>query len=407
MVQGKIEIVLLLWMMVLMLSDGTSTYRVETQVLKDTGGVNGTITHFVHDSLSNVFYVGAINRIYKLSSTLEVQQQLVTGPEQDNVLCSDTCTSVKVLTNNYNKILLIEKNINGNNRLIVCGSLFQGYCERRDLNNISRRISTESNSKLVANEGNASTVGLIVTRGLSENVMYIGASYPIITACAIDEKNNAHMFNLLRQEVPALSMRRLTDLDTFTLYQKYQDLSPQSGSRLKLNSDDIKKYVIDFVSAFSVGNFTYFLTVQPYYLTPNCFVDQQTQNSQPSRSKISLTCHSDTQFYSYVDIPLNCIGNDTDFNFVSAGKSIIPGQTLRNAMGISDEILVALFQKRHNDGRIDSAVCVYSLSNIRKIMKENLKRCSEGDSSLQGKRFEGGATCSQVCRSILQIKIAF
>ena len=405
MVQGKIEIVLLLWMMVLMLSEGTSTYRVETQVLKDNGGVNGTITHFVHDSLSNVFYVGAINRIYKLSSTLEVQQQLVTGPEQDNVLCSDPCTKEKVLTNNYNKILLIEKNINGNNRLIVCGSLFQGYCEIRDLNNISRRISTESNSKLVANEGNASTVGLIVTRGLSENVMYIGASYPITTAC-VDEAN-ANVFYLLRKDVPALSMRRLTDLDTFTLYQKYQDFPPQSASALRLKPDVVRKYVIDFVSAFSVGNFTYFLTVQPYYLTPNCFVDQQTQTSQPSRSKISLTCHSDTTFYSYVEIPLNCIGNDTDFNFVSAGKSIIPGQTLRNAMGIMDEILVALFQKRHNDGRIDSAVCVYSLSNIRKIMKENLKICSEGDSRLQGNRFVDGATCSQVCRSILQIKRAF
>lgn len=405
MVQGKIEIVLLLWMMVLMLSDGTSTYRIETQVLKDIGGVNGTITHFVHDSLSNVFYVGAINRIYKLSSSLEVQQQLVTGPEQDNVLCSDICTREKVLTNNYNKILLIEKNINGNNRLIVCGSLFQGYCERRDLNNISRRISTDSYSKLVANEGNASTVGLIVTRGLSENVMYIGASYPISTAC-VDEAS-ANVFKLLREGIPALSMRRLTDLDTFTLYQKDQDFSQQSASALTLNTDDIKKYIINFVSAFSVGNFTYFLTVQPYYLTPNCFVDDQAPKLLPSRSKISLTCHSDANFYSYVEIPLNCIENDTDFNFVSAGKSIIPGQTLRNAMGISDEILVALFQKRHNDGRIDSAVCVYSLSNIRKIMKENLKICSEGDTRLKGNRFVGGATCTQVCRSKLQIKRAF
>lgn len=398
MVQGKIEIVLLLWMMVLMLSDATSTYRIETQVLKDNGSVNGTITHFVHDSLSNVFYVGAINRIYKLSSLLEVQQQLVTGPEEDNVLCADTitCTRDKVLTNNYNKILLIEKNINGNNRLIVCGSLFQGYCERRDLNNISRRISTESNSKLVANEGKASTVGLIVTRGLSENVMYIGASFPITTYCR-HNKVEANVFHLRRQAVPAISMRRLTDLDTFTLYQKYQDLQSQSASALKLNLDDIRKYIIDFVSAFSVGNFTYFLTVQPYYPTTNCLSDKDNQHS---RSKISLTCHSDIHFYSYVEVPLNCIGNDTDFNFVSAGKSIIPGQTLRNAMGIMDEILVALFQKRHNDGRIDSAVCVYSLSNIRKVMTENLKICSEGDKRLQGNRFVDGATCSQVCRSI-------
>jgi hypothetical protein len=79
--------------------------------------------------------------------------------------------------------------------------------------------------KLVANEGNASTVGLIVTRGLSENVMYIGASYPITTAC-VDEAN-ANVFKLRREGIPALSMRRLTDLDTFTLYQKGQDFTQQ------------------------------------------------------------------------------------------------------------------------------------------------------------------------------------
>jgi hypothetical protein len=115
--------------------------------------------------------------------------------------------------------------------------------------------------------------------------MYIGASYPITTAC-VDEAN-ANVFKLRREGIPALSMRRLTDLDTFTLYQRGQDFTQQSESALTLNSDDITKYIIDFVSAFSVGNFTYFLTVQPYYLTPNCFVNAQAQKSLPSRSKIS------------------------------------------------------------------------------------------------------------------------
>jgi hypothetical protein len=41
-------------------------------------------------------------------------------------------------------------------------------------------------------------------------------------------------------------MRRLTDLDTFTLYQKGQDFTQQSESALTLKSDDITKYIIDF-----------------------------------------------------------------------------------------------------------------------------------------------------------------
>lgn len=352
--------------------------------------VNSEISHLVYHNLKNAFYVGAVNRVIKLDANLELQQNVITGPELDNYLCGSSCIREKVLTDNYNKILLIDKNVNGNDRLIVCGSLFQGYCEFRDLENIGSKISTSNYTMLVANEGNASTVGLVVQRGLSENIMYIGASYP---TCVDDLSSN--VLYLLRKEIPSLSMRQLTSMN-FSLVQESGSFSSDSASALKLKPDEVRRYVINYVSAFSVGIYSYFLTVQPvYYSTPNCFVDEQTKYSVPSESKISLTCHSDIRLYSYIDIPLRCNTSTTDFPFVRAGKTIIPGSNLQTTMKISNEILLALFQKRNENGLFDSAVCVYSIADIQQTMTNNLQRCYAGDTSYQGKRFVDGAPCPQ------------
>ena len=61
------------------------------------------------------------------------------------------------LTNNMNKALLIDY---ANSWLISCGSLFQGVCETRSLQNISN-VEHQSKEFLVANTAEASTVAFI------------------------------------------------------------------------------------------------------------------------------------------------------------------------------------------------------------------------------------------------------
>ncbi|ELU10464.1 hypothetical protein CAPTEDRAFT_80078, partial [Capitella teleta] len=83
-------------------------------------------------------YVGAKNRIYMLNTQLNGVQEVETGPKYDNVEClvhlSEDCTAGKILTDNYNKILVVDS-VSG--KLVTCGSVYQGTCELRNLNDIS------------------------------------------------------------------------------------------------------------------------------------------------------------------------------------------------------------------------------------------------------------------------------
>ncbi|VDI05347.1 plexin A [Mytilus galloprovincialis] len=374
-----------------------SSYKVEKQILKDNNGVSGSINHFVHDDSTNLFYVGAVNRLFKLSQSLDVQQQHVTGPEPDNRLCIGySCDGkTKELTDNYNKILLIETNTNGNDRLVICGSIFQGFCEFRDLTNISKKLSMRMHTKLVTNAENASTVGLIVKQNLNENILFIGASYPISLHCKDEDTKN--VFFLRRKDIPALSMRKLTsDESAFSLYKEASFIEQQPPSALKILYDKINKYIIDYVSAFSIQEYTYFLSYQSSDLNPNC---ETNANPKSIQSRISLTCNRDTHFYSYIDIPLTC-GNTstTNYKIVRAGKTIIPGRNLLNKLRLnsedieSKEILIALFENRHN-GKTDSAVCIFTISKIQRKMKKNLRKCQKGREAIKGSHFDDGATC--------------
>ena len=373
-----------------------SSYKVEKQILKDENGFNGSITHFVHDNVTNMFYVGAVNRIFKLSQSLEVQQQLVTGPELDNHLCSGSACDgmTKEFTDNYNKILLIETLTNGNDRLVVCGSIFQGFCEFRDLQNISKKLSLRMHTHLVANSKTDSSVGLIVKQNLNENILFIGASYPISLHC--EDEDNKNLYFLRRKDIPSLSMRKLTsDGSAFSLYKEASFIEQQPPSALKIIYDKINKYIIDFVFAFSIKEYTYFLSYQPSDLIQNC---ETNASPKPSQSRISLTCNRDTHFYSYIDIPLTC-GNTstTNYDIVRAGKTIIPGRNLRTQLKVNSEILVAVFKNNHSE-KTDSAVCIYTIDEIQKKMKFNLKECQKGSEAVKGEHFDDGATCThQVC----------
>lgn len=74
----------------------------------------------------------------------------ITGPKNDSKDCSyNECTSnlTKKLTDNVNKVLLIDYSTS---RLVFCGSVFQGICNVRNLQNISH-IEQDTYEAVVAN----------------------------------------------------------------------------------------------------------------------------------------------------------------------------------------------------------------------------------------------------------------
>lgn len=82
-------------------------------------------------------FIGGRNRLYQLSPDLDIVAIAKTGPRNDSKDCSfSECTQnlTRKLTDNINKVLLIDYSTS---RLITCGSLFQGICSVRSLQNIS------------------------------------------------------------------------------------------------------------------------------------------------------------------------------------------------------------------------------------------------------------------------------
>lgn len=92
--------------------------------------------YFSCNSFKKVF-IGGRNRLYQLSPDLDIVATAKTGPRNDSKDCSfNECTQnlTRKLTDNINKVLLIDYSTS---RLITCGSLFQGICSVRSLQNIS------------------------------------------------------------------------------------------------------------------------------------------------------------------------------------------------------------------------------------------------------------------------------
>lgn len=94
------------------------------------------LSHMVLDPTSGFLYVGGVDHLYQFTSALKMISHVRTGPHLDSPDClppivPKDCPSAS-LTHNHNKLLLLEtgQGIEPGS-LIVCGSLFQGICDKR------------------------------------------------------------------------------------------------------------------------------------------------------------------------------------------------------------------------------------------------------------------------------------
>uniref|UniRef100_A0A674PF06 Plexin-A3 n=1 Tax=Takifugu rubripes TaxID=31033 RepID=A0A674PF06_TAKRU len=90
-----------------------------------------SLTHLtVHRKTGEVF-VGAVNRVLKLSANLTELRSHMTGPVEDNAKCYPppsvrACAHRLEWSDNVNKLLLVDYT---GNRLVACGSIWQGVCQ--------------------------------------------------------------------------------------------------------------------------------------------------------------------------------------------------------------------------------------------------------------------------------------
>lgn len=174
--------------------------------------------------------------------------------------------------------------------------------------------------------------------------------------------------SLYRSEIPAVASRSLEKNRMFQLASS----AVTTGTRTFINTNSRESYVINYVYGFSSERFSYFMTTQLKHNTPT---------AKEYITKLVRVCHEDSHYYSYTEIPVDCISEATKYNLARSAYLGKAGADLAANLGITteDDVLYAVFSEgRENTPTNRSALCVYSLKSIRRKFMQNIKSCFNG-----------------------------
>lgn len=325
---------------------------------------NINFTHVTVDSITGRIYLGATNWLYQFNSDLEIEVEVKTGPVQDSLYCSPSdCSGVRSNqikpTKNVNKVLLIDPN---SRMLIVCGSVHQGSCQLRALDDISRSGDLVE-VPVAANDENLSTVGFVgpahYFNDKPESVFYVAATF-----------TGAGPY---RELVPAISARSLEQGPRlFNIIEK----SFNDNGKVEISSNIRDYYLVKYIYGFSSGEFIYFATVQRKS-------HLRTLEEWGHVTRLARVCASDAGFHSYSEMTIRCTSNGIDYNILQDAIVIKTGSTLAENLGIardSDVFFGVFVASKDHTTKLSksSAVCAFSLKDIENKFIENIHLCYNG-----------------------------
>ncbi|KAM4562669.1 plexin-A1-like isoform 1-T2 [Odontesthes bonariensis] len=335
----------------------------------------GGLTHLVVHNKTGEVYLGALNWIYKLSGNLTKLRSHVTGPVTDNPRCYpppgvQSCPHELVQTSNVNKLLLLDA---AHNRLIACGSTSQGICQFLRLDDLFKlgepHHRKEHYLSSVAEAGTMS--GVVISPDI------FGGGGKLFVGTPIDGKS---------EYFPTLSSRKLMsneeNADMFSFV--YQD--EFVSSQLKIPSDTLSKFPafdIYYIYGFNSEQFVYYLTLQ----LDTQLTSPDASSEQFFTSKIVRLCVDDPKFYSYVEFPIGCTKDGVEYRLVQDAYLARPGARLARSLGIEEheEVLFTVFaqgQKNRAKPPKESALCLFTMRQIKEKIKERIQSCYRGEGKL-------------------------
>ncbi|KAM7405182.1 hypothetical protein PAMP_012463 [Pampus punctatissimus] len=333
--------------------------------------------HLTVHQTTGALYIGAVNRVYKLSGNLTLLVSHDTGPEDDNKACYpplivQPCSEPLVSTNNVNKLLLIDYS---QNRLLACGSLYQGVCKLLRLDDLFILVEPSHKKEHYLSSVNqtGTMYGVIVPSQGQDGTLFIGT--------AVDGKQDYF---------PTISSRKLPRDPESSAMLDYELHTDFVSSLIKIPSDTlalVSHFDIYYVYGFASGSFVYFLTVQPE--TPeNSMSSSGSTSDLFYTSRIVRLCKDDRKFHSYVSLPVGCVKNGVEYRLLQAAYLGKPGRVLAASLNISaqDDVLFTIFskgQKQFHRPPDDSALCVFTIRDINARIKERLQSCYQGEGNLE------------------------
>lgn len=336
-----------------------------------------SLNHLTVHQSTGALYIGAVNRIYKLSANLTLLVSHDTGPEYDNKACYpplivQPCSEPLASTDNVNKLLLIDY---PHNRLLACGSLYQGVCKLMRLDDLFILVEpTHKKEHYLSSDNQTETMfGVIVPSQGQDATLYIGT--------AVGGKQDYF---------PTISSRKLPQDPESSAMLDYELHTDFVSSLIKIPSDTlalVPHFDIYYIYGFASGNFVYFMTVQPE--TP--------ENGMPAggspgdffyTTRIIRLCKGDKRFHSYVSLPIGCVHRGEEYRLLQAAYLTKAGRVLAKSLNIStqEDVVYAVFskgQKQYHDPPDHSAVCVFTIQDINTRIKERLQSCYQGEGNLE------------------------
>lgn len=320
------------------------------------------LSHLLLDPRSGRLFVGGVDHLYQLSPDLQVTARVLTGPHLDSPDClppivAKDCSSATP-THNHNKVLLLEEGPGAESEgsVIVCGSLFQGICDKRSLSNISQLLYSTSNpvdtQYVAANDPRISTVAVVISaESKQEGAGPGGAMRLMLVGRGYTSRGPG--------DIPPITTRRLFPVvPPRRMFSQEEDLG-------KLVVGSYSEYNNHFVKAFLHGKHVYFL-----------FSRRDMWHKKEYRTYASRLCVSDRSFYSYVEVPLSCKG----------GYNLAQGAWLGNHTG-SPALFVAMAAGQASTpvATSRSALCMYEMEQLDAMLKRAQEVCyTEGGRGSSG-----------------------
>uniref|UniRef100_A0A674BYI8 Plexin D1 n=1 Tax=Salmo trutta TaxID=8032 RepID=A0A674BYI8_SALTR len=366
--------------------------------------------NFVVDEVSRKVYLATVNMVYQLNRTLSVEVEKRTGPVEDNLLChapqlpQAPCEHPKSLTDNFNKLLELDRE---QGVLVVCGSVYQGFCELRKMENISQ-IAVEfppqgektvfpSMLNIAANHPNASTVGLIFRSHGGNTRLLVGATYTGVGTTFFPKNHSKE--DLRFENTPEIAIRSLNISDLSRLFT--YDINPSEDNVFKIKQEVKQKNKLNFVHAFIQKTYSYIAInndakmghkeSQPNSILARICLDTENPRKSTSESR-KLT-------ESFIQMPLQCGYNGNIYNRL---LSVHPAEIHSGTGEGLESYLFGVFTKSDRK----SALCAFRFSDIEEEIRQGRRNCSNSpssevqvlDSVIQG----SGAACVHKGNLVLQ-----
>ncbi|XP_071390824.1 plexin-B2b [Centroberyx affinis] len=320
------------------------------------------INNVVQDPQTGRIYLGAVNTIFQLGPSLQLEARAETGPKEDARTCTppaSACQDTKPMPN-LNKLLLVHPS---NSSLIVCGSRYRGICSLLNLTNVEQQLyysdSKGERTYVASIEDNVNVVGVMSTYAKDRHnfsVFLVGKGYGSLDSTKL------------------ISTRILQDYRDWVVFESIIEASTVQTTPF------VPKYLHDFRHAFKEDGFVYFLFSRTLDGTDN-----------KNLTFVSRLCEDDHHYYSHTELQLNC-GPQNRYNKVQAAYVAFPGKELARGMTESGQYgkvytwnKVLFMVASMDDDAAESALCMYPLSFINERLVDIISACYSDSGKIAGR----------------------